>query len=195
MKGIKDSVRLGGHTHTHTRRAALPSPFGASPLAEIDAFQHNTRTTRTGGAAAAAPWHLEKKRETNENDDDRDQRKKSNEPLGGLLHMLYSFATTQTDICNGRERERHGGRGGLDTEGTCVLPIIQGWTGPAAIGDSISIAHLCRPNSIVSGCSVMDGPPHRGKKRKKKKRGRRQLNRQCPSYTRKTPGPSSDLLV
>lgn len=104
MKGIKDSVRLGGHTHAELLFLPL---FGASPLAEIDAFQHNTRTTRTGGgaAAAAAPWHLEKKRGHNENDDDRDQTKKSNEPLGGLLHMLYSFATTQTDICNGRERE------------------------------------------------------------------------------------------
>jgi hypothetical protein len=78
MKGIKDSVRLGGHTHT--RRAALPSPFGASPLAEIDAFQHNTRTTRTGGAAAAAaaaPWHVEKKR-----GDQRERRRpRSNEKI------------------------------------------------------------------------------------------------------------------
>ena len=102
------------------------------------------------------PWRpksmlWQRRRERGPDEWGRDQKKKSNEPLGVLL--------IETSAGTLRARQK-------------VLPIIQGRraeSGPAAIGDSISIAHpqdLGRPNSILFRLEM-------GRKRQ------RQLNRQC----------------
>lgn len=103
---------------------------------------------------------------------DREIKRKSNEPLGyGHVCICRDFTRKESN------RQRHK-----------VLPIIQGRrpekSGPAAIGDSISIAHQdlsAKFNSLSLTCVCKSWSKKREQEKKVPKIGeQRQLNRQCP---------------
>ena len=154
MKGIKDSVRLDGHTP----RQSLPFPFhvASPPLAEIDAFQHTTHIQ------TPTLWDTRRERVTST---ERNQRKRTTTERSNekIKRATWGFTTRGHLQWRKGDWTRH--RRYLSIAYHSRVESRR--TGPAAIGDSISIAHLS-PGQIQLCLGALWWTDHTEQRRKKK---------------------------